>query len=102
MTTELIILIVVVAIHLVVFAFVLWILFGRRFIHGYLAIKRFMTKTKWIILIVVGVLIVGFLGFWFIYRPWAIKKSCYKKYEWQKRIKRFNDLYYRCLKEKGL
>jgi Tfp pilus assembly protein PilO len=71
-----------------------------------------MSKNNKIILIILVSLIVLGLGYWFIYRPYAIKKSCFRQaseyYQQQQKkgqpesIEAFNLDYSLCLKKKAL
>jgi Tfp pilus assembly protein PilO len=72
-----------------------------------------MNKNNKIILIILISLIALGLGYWFIYRPYAIKRFCLKQvknYDDLKEKERdyglsydeINDYYYLCLKVKNL
>lgn len=65
-------------------------------------------QTKIILIILVSLIVLG-LGYWFIYRPYAIKKSCFRQatnYANQKNYLNkdgvFNNYYSICLKAKNL
>lgn len=69
-----------------------------------------MSKSNKIVLIVMISFIILGLSYWFIYRPYAIKKYCLnriKGIEQNERKKeftvdQFNDIYSYCLKKKAL
>ncbi len=60
-----------------------------------------MSKNKYLILVII---ILGFLFYWYSYRPEQIKKECYKE-SYDKPGFRFNsneDMYKECILSKGL
>ena len=69
-----------------------------------------MSKKQYIGIIILAVMILGFLFYWYEFRPYQVKKNCFKETtEWvkdQETLEEYSkayDFYYKnCLRKRGL